>query len=149
MPDPTYNPPNMPGIGTSPASLTAIPGLPITPVNDQLNAISGRLRMNEERYGELRKKVLLIEQNMLAHQKKVQIETKNLQADIMDLKRAVAQVQDRMLTLIKELGLLAKKEDVDILKKYIELWEPVKFATPTLVNSMIEQKMRENGDYSK
>ncbi|MDO8660886.1 MAG: hypothetical protein Q7K43_03285 [Candidatus Woesearchaeota archaeon] len=115
------------------------------PGND-VNAIATRLRMNEERYSELRKKVVLLEQNMLSSQKKFFGELKLVLSDITDLKRGTALMQDRMLSLLKELNLLARKEDVDVLKKYLDYWEPVKFVTAEHVERIIEEKLEEQSN---
>ncbi len=116
---------------------------PLSPPGTDVNAIAARLRMNEERYAELRKKVVLLEQNMLSSQKKFFGELKLVLSDITELKRGTALMQDRMLTLLKELNLLARKEDVDVLKKYLDYWEPVKFVTAEHVERIVEEKLQQ------
>ena len=110
---------------------------------DQINNINARVRLSEERMVDLRKHLQLVETNMLALQKKTASDAKNLNSEVSTLKRQVAQVEDRITTLLKELTLLAQKEDVDILKKYIELWNPVKFVTVEQVERMIEEEKDE------
>ncbi len=122
-----------------------MPNLPLQPpgTSSDINALAGRLRMNEERYAELRKKVVLLEQNMLSSQKKFFGELKLVLSDITEMKRSTALLQDRMLTLLKELNLLARKEDVEVLKKYLDLWQPVKFVTADHVERIVEEKLEE------
>ena len=116
---------------------------PLSQSSVDVNAIAARLRMNEERYAELRKKVVLLEQNMLSSQKKFFGELKLVLSDITELKRGTALMQDRMITLLKELNLLARKEDVDVLKKYLDYWEPVKFVTAEHVERIVDEKLQQ------
>jgi hypothetical protein len=52
-------------------------------------------------------------------------------------------MENRIIMIIKELRMSAKKEEVDGLKKYVELWEPVKFVTQNQVEKIVEEKVEE------
>ena len=105
------------------------------------NILNTRLRVSEERYSDLRRKLQLIEQNLLAHQKKVVGEFKNVQADILEMKRSLRVIEDRVIMAIKELQLTARKEDVDVLKRYVEMWDPLRFVTQDQVEKLIDEKL--------
>jgi hypothetical protein len=113
----------------------------ISGLTDQISALAARIRIGEERYGELRKKLLVVEQNMLSNHKKAMTEIKALQTDILDVKRTIQTVEDRIITVIKELRLTARKEDIDVMKRYLELWDPVKFVTHEQVEKIIDEKL--------
>jgi uncharacterized protein (DUF342 family) len=108
---------------------------------NDLSVLNTRLRVSEERYSDLRRKLQLLEQNMLAHQKKSLSDQKTLQGDILDIKRTLREMQDRLITVIKELQLTAKKEDVDVMKRYVEMWDPVRFVTAERVEKIIDEKL--------
>ena len=99
------------------------------------------MRVGEERYSELRKKSLLVEQNMLTNHKKAMTEIKTLQDEINELKRTMQAVEDKIITIIKELRLTARKEDIDIMKRYLDLWDPVKFVTNEQVEKIVDEKL--------
>ncbi len=126
------------------AAKTPPPMPDISGMTEQINAMSARVRIGEERYGELRKKLLLIEQNMLGNQKKAMMEIKTLQTDLMEMKHTIQAVEDRIIMVIKELRLTARKEDVDVMKRYLELWDPVKFITHDQVEKIIDEKLGKN-----
>ncbi len=111
--------------------------------NNQINDVSRRLRILEERYTNIRRKGQVVEQNMLSENKKVNTEIKTVNSDISDLKRGIAELKSKMMLIVKELQLCAKKEDVQVLEKYINLWEPINFVTSNevekIVKSMIEK----------
>lgn len=110
-------------------------------MTDQLNMMAARLRVNEERYSELRKKLLLIESNMLSNHKKAITEVKALQSDLLEFKRTMQNVEDRIITIIKELRLTARKEDMDVMKRYIELWNPTRFVSHDQVQKIIQETL--------
>ncbi|MBI4145916.1 hypothetical protein HY489_01110 [Candidatus Woesearchaeota archaeon] len=112
-----------------------------TPPVEQVNLLQARLRVSEERAGETRKKILLIEQNMLTNQKKAMAEIKALQNEFNDLKRTIQTVEDRIIMVIKELRLTARKEDIDVMKRYIELWNPTKFVSIDQIDKIIDEKL--------
>jgi len=109
--------------------------------SEQLNAIAARVRISEERYGELRKMLLVVEQNMISNHKKAMNEVKSLQNEFNEIKRTISAVEDKIITIIKELRLTARKEDIDVLKRYLELWDPVKFITNEQVEKIIDEKL--------
>ena len=110
-------------------------------VQKTVNQLNARLKMNEERFSELRKKMQFIEQSMISNQKKVNRELKTLVSDITDSKKVITDIKSKMGLIIKELQLSASKEDVDVLRKYLDLWQPVKFVTATQVEKIIEEKI--------
>lgn len=114
---------------------------PIPQNNDSV--LTARLRMNEERESEMRKKMTMIEQNMLNNHKRAMSEIKLLQDEMLDLKRKIQAIEDRIITIVKELMLTPRKEDLDVLRKYVELWDPVKFVTRETVEKIVEEKTKE------
>ncbi len=123
------------------AGKTPPPMPDISGMTEQINSMAARVRIGEERYGELRKKLLLIEQNMLSNNKKAMMEIKSLQTDLLEMKRTTQAVEDKIIMVIKELRLTARKEDIDIMKRYLELWNPVKFITHDQVDKIIDEKL--------
>ena len=108
---------------------------------EQLTTITARVRVSEERYGELRKMLLVVEQNMLSNHKKAMNEIKALQGEMNEMKRVISVIEDKIITIIKELRLTARKEDIDVLKRYLELWDPVKFVTSDQVEKIVDEKL--------
>jgi hypothetical protein len=107
-------------------------------LSQEISNLSTRLRVLEERGSNVRKKQQLIEQSMLSHRKKFTDETNLLKDEIDEIRRTMTEIENRIIMLIKELRLSAKKEDVDMLKKYVELWEPVNFVTQNQVEKIVE-----------
>ena len=97
--------------------------------SEELLELTARLRMNESRYNELNSKVEMLEQNMIIKTKKLTGEIKQIKDSIKEFQDKVDEVSDKMTTIVNEIKLLARKEDVNVLKKYADYWNPIKFVT--------------------
>jgi hypothetical protein len=113
---------------------------------EQINTVAARLRISEERNSESRKKLLLVEQNMLSNHKRAMSEVKSLQSEVNDLKRTIQGIEDKLITIIKELRLTARKEDIDVLRKYVEIWDPIRFVTRETVEKIVDEKLKLKDD---
>ncbi len=110
---------------------------PTADVTEEIRNVSRRLKVSEERYTNLRTKVELTEQNMLSKDKQISTEIKTTNLDVHELKKELTEIKERVLMLIKELQTCAKREEVNVLEKYINLWEPVNFVTRNEVEDII------------
>ena len=91
--------------------------------------LTARIRMLEERYKELNNKTELIEQNMLTKDKRSTNNIRLIKEDIRKLNDEITSIKDQITTIISEIKLLARKEDIEVLKKYLEYWKPSQFIT--------------------
>lgn len=94
-----------------------------------LSDLNRRIRTLEGRYTTLQTKTQITEQNMLTRHKQNTIEFKTINMDVNEIKKNISEIKDRILLLIKEIQECAKKQEVKVLEKYINLWEPVNFVT--------------------
>ncbi len=99
-----------------------------------------RLKTLEERYNGMDRKTEVIENNMLDNFKKLTSELKTVNSEFLEVKRQLAKIEDDMLLIVKELRLSAKKDELDTLKKYIDLWNPVDFVRRREIGKMLQEK---------
>ena len=114
------------------------PATPMADLTEEVRNVSRRLKVSEERYTNLRTKVELTEQNMLSKDKQISTEIKTTNLDVHELKKELTEIKERIIMLIKELQTCAKREEVNVLEKYINLWEPVNFVTRNEVEDIIK-----------
>jgi hypothetical protein len=88
-----------------------------------------RVRVLEERYSSIRKNIQVNEQNVLATNKKMKTEVETVNLDLSDLKQSIREMNENIVLIVKELRETVKKEEVKVLEKYIELWEPLNFVS--------------------
>jgi uncharacterized coiled-coil protein SlyX len=119
-------------------------------VNDQVRSMSRRLRILEERYANQRKTLQVLEHTMLTENKKLQNLMHTVQEDLDDMKKQLYEMKQKFDIIGGELAAAAKREDVIILEKYINLWEPVNFVTRNEVEKLINAIMeKRKNDASK
>ncbi|MDA1197299.1 MAG: hypothetical protein O2779_05045 [Nanoarchaeota archaeon] len=109
---------------------------------DVENAVS-RLRILEERHNNLRSELKITEENMLHKNRKITTELKTIISDINELRRENEELKSRMLSIMKELQNFATSQDVEVLRKYIEIWEPMNFVTHKELEEVVMEKMKE------
>ena len=109
-------------------------------LSQEMTTISTRLRVLEERNSNMKKKQAIVEQNMLSHRKKYSDDIEMLKEEIDEMNRVIKEIENKIIMIIKEVRMSTKKEDVDALKKYIELWEPVNFVTQNQVENIMFTK---------
>ncbi len=61
--------------------------------------------------------------------------------DLLELRREVEKVQEKMDLIIRELQKTAGREEVLVLKKYLELWNPLSFVTQKDLDRAIDAKL--------
>lgn len=105
----------------------------------EMNNLARRLKVLEERYTNMRRKTQVTDQNMLAHNKKFMSEIKVIHSDIDELRKNMDEIDNKMLLIIRELRLCAKREELAVLQKYINLWEPVHFVTRREVEKILQE----------
>ncbi|MCX6709907.1 MAG: hypothetical protein NTV63_03055 [Candidatus Woesearchaeota archaeon] len=108
----------------------------------QMSNLARRLRMLEERYNSMQKRIQLIEENMLANNRKASTDIKTINSTILDLNAEIAQIKERIEQVIRELVVCAKKEDINVLERYLNLWDPTSFATLKDVENIVRREIQ-------
>lgn len=112
------------------------------PANDmgaELSSIDRRMRVIEERLANMRKRAQVEEQNTLKSTKKFQSDLKATDAIIRELRVEIADLKSKFKILINELKLYATKEEMKVVEKYVNMWEPVTFVTRAEVENMVRR----------
>ncbi|MBS3152954.1 hypothetical protein J4426_00090 [Candidatus Woesearchaeota archaeon] len=103
-----------------------------------------RIRLLESRYSALRDRILITNQNMIAGYKKLHEEVKEVEADIRELKTDVFEIKNSITKIAEELRFFAKKEQIRVIEKYIDLWNPLKFVTESDLKKILEERGDKN-----
>lgn len=121
------------------------PSIDVGQVISEVTNLSTRLRILEERYINLRRKSQIDEQNMLMTHKKVTSEFKALTSEINEMRRDTDKIKNDIKLIIKELRECAKNDDIQVLQRYINFWEPVNFVTRGEVENIIRDMLEDYG----
>lgn len=119
-------------------------GSDLSELTNELNNVSTRIRILEERYTNLRRKTQVGEQNMLTSNRNFNTEIKTLNSEINEIRREVDLIKNKIKQIIIELGNFAKKDNVKVLEKYINMLDPVKYVTENQVENIVRRILEEN-----
>ena len=108
-------------------------------LSNQLNNLSRRLRVLEERYNNLKKNAQLTEQSLLKSTKDVNRDIQATHSDMVEFRSEFFDLKDKVKLIVKELKACAKTEEVQVLQKYIDMWEPINFVTRDGLDKMIKE----------
>lgn len=112
------------------------------------DAIS-RLRLLERRQESLREKLLVINNNMVEEYKKLLYEVRSLVADIREIKSNLSTMQENVKLIIKDSESFARKEQLKVLEKYINLWSPLNFVTEEQLNNRLKKHHKKHSRHIK
>ena len=114
-------------------------GPDLSGVTGDINSISRRLKLIEEGTTNLRRFFQVTEENIIAKNKHYSAEIKTITSDIMETRKEILEVKEKLSLVIRELQTVARKEDVKILEKYINLWNPIKFVSQNEIDGIINE----------
>lgn len=110
----------------------------------QINELATKLKLLEERYNILRKKSQLNEQNIVEMDKEQFSELKLLQKDLLETKKQVRKLTEELSGLTDEVRNFVRRHEFLVLKRYVDLWQPVDFVTRKEVNSFLRSRFKKN-----
>ena len=111
--------------------------------NRGIAEVERRLRALEERYSTIERRSQVTEENMLSSDRKIRADIKIINGEISEIKGQVADLTDKIKALIRELEGFAKVEDVDVIRKYLNLIEPLGFVTQNEVDRIVRQAVED------
>ena len=104
------------------------------------------MRVIEERYTGLRKKTQVTDQNMLTSNKKMMTEIKAGQSQLDDFRKELDDMKAKFKIMIGEIKECAKRDEVQVLNKYINMWEPINFVTRNEMGKLIKDNVEAQFD---
>ena len=114
-------------------------GPDLTGMTSEINSLSRRLRLLEESSANLRRFFQVTEENTITRNKHYSAEIKTINSDISEIRKELQEIRDKLLLVMKELQSVARKDEVKVLEKYINLWNPVKFVSQNEIESIINE----------
>jgi len=115
----------------------------ISPTQDiysPINELNTRIRILEGKYTVTRERMLLINQNMIDHYKILTTEIRSINEELREIKESLELIKETTRNMVKEMSFFARKEQMKVLEKYINMWNPLNFVTEEQVLEMLEKK---------
>ena len=101
---------------------------------------SDRIRILESKYGNMRDRIILINENLINEYKRLNQDIKVVDSELKDLKKDIFEMKEALRHVMGELKFFARKEHFKVLEKYINMWNPFNFVTEEEVLKLIKEK---------
>ena len=124
-------------------------GPDLTGISSEINSLSRRLRLLEESSANLRRFFQVTEENTITRNKHYSAELKTINSDISEIRKEMQEIREKLSLVIKELQTVARKEEVKVLEKYINLWNPVKFVSQNEIEGIINEVLEKREEEKK
>jgi predicted nucleic acid-binding Zn-ribbon protein len=113
-----------------------------------ISDLDRRLRVLEERYSNLRKKIQLTDHNIIESEKSFGKELRNFNEDILKLKRNTNEFDEKIVIFDNEMQNVAQKNDLKVLEKYLAMWDPSMFVTRKELREYLKNKKLLNTNHN-
>ncbi len=110
---------------------------------DDLRKLFSWVKSVESKVIILRRELEVIKNDSARRMRELDTEMRSAAGEVTGLKRELAKTNEQLALVIKELKLTAGKDELMAVKKYLELWNPIKFTSKEEVGRMIEDKVEE------
>ena len=101
------------------------------------NEIANRIRVLEGRGNVFSEKLLVMNQNMIGEYEKTMSELKKVRQEIINLKEDIGKVKNVVKHFSEEASKFARQDDVKVLQKYVNYWNPLNFVTEKEVENIV------------
>ena len=77
---------------------------------------------------------------MIDHYKILTTEIRSINDELREIKESLELIKETTRNMVKEMSFFARKEQMKVLEKYINMWNPLNFVTEEQVLEMLEKK---------
>ncbi|MBD3259208.1 hypothetical protein GF371_01095 [Candidatus Woesearchaeota archaeon] len=116
------------------------PAVPME-LQEKMNNMDRRIRILEDRYNNLRREMQFADTTIIRNKQGLTQEAKALDSEVEDLQKTIHEMNDKVEEIMKELQTCAKLNDLKVLEKYVDLWQPVQFVTREQALRFIQEKL--------
>ena len=95
----------------------------------------------ESKVNALLREITVIKTDVMKKQSQLRSDAKAMDADLLDLKREQERINQKLDLMVKELKQTASNDDVQTMKKYMELWNPLNFVTQRDLERAVDARL--------
>jgi hypothetical protein len=114
-------------------------------VSSSVLDVASRLKVVEQRVENLRGHLELIDSSLIEKHKSVVSELRDTQDGTRSLRADIDSLKELTERIAKRLEALASREEVKVLERYVELWQPLQFVTRAEVKTIVQSILKEQG----
>jgi len=122
------------------------PAIDLSGITNDINTLSRRLRLVEESSTNIKKFFQVTQENVITKNKHYSAEIKTITSDISEIRKEIHELREKLFMVIRELQTVARREEVKVLEKYINLWNPLRFVTQNEVEQIINEVLEKRSN---
>ncbi len=107
-----------------------------------ISDLNSRVRTIENKYNLLAERLLITNQNTVESHKRLSEEFTKTNRELQNLKTSITTFKDTIKKLIEEISDFATKQEIKVLERYINMWNPLNFVTTEEVENIINEKLK-------
>ncbi len=107
----------------------------------QVTQLTNRIRLVEERYEQLSMKMKIIDESGLKRTKELKEMIVDLQEETNSFKGNMKEMEGALRNLIKDMQNVARNQDIKVLERYINLFDPTRFLTKEEAVELIRREI--------
>lgn len=111
----------------------------------RLNDVATRLRVSEERINQNKARIRIYDDEILNNKKLITEYTESINDDLTTLRKDIKNINDTIHYIIKELELTAKKQELTVMEKYVNLMDPTRYVTKEDFKRIMKEVISKNG----
>lgn len=106
---------------------------------ERISSLATSMRVVEDRYNTLRKKVRMTDDDLIDAQQSFEKERKVLDEQILECKERIHELEETVTEMKEEIAKAVHERDFRYLKKYVEYWNPSQFLTRDEAKSLLDK----------
>jgi len=109
----------------------------------KIGILNDRMRLIEERSHQNRDKIRIVEENLVIKFKDLREDVKRLSLEVDSLRKSSNELTKTLQRVVKDLANTAKINDVNVIEKVLDFFDPTRFLTEKDVYKIINERLRE------
>ena len=109
----------------------------------RLNDVSTRLRLAEERVGQNKSRIRIYDDQILNNKKKMNEYNETINSELSSIRKDIKNINDTIHHIIKELELTAKKQELTVMEKYVNLMDPTRYVTKEEFKKILKEELKD------
>lgn len=114
-------------------------------ISELVSDLGSRVKLIEERVENLRNHLDIIDSSLIEKHKAVISEIRNVEDGQRALRADMDMLKELAERLAKRMEALASKEEVKVLDRYVQLWQPLNFITRAEVTGVVKSVLKAQG----
>ena len=120
----------------------------IKPVGS-FSEMNRKLAIIEDRLQTLRDHIALVEKDSLEKTKALAVEVHEYDEKIDVIRKEIEKIESMIERIVSKLELFASKEQLKVLERYLNFWNPLDYVTKKDVEELINEKLKSHKSQSK